>query len=82
MLAGSDSRPRMANADRGIACRFHHNVDIAGYRLRIIGRECRGRDPFGVPANGAAGFARTLRIEVDDKGHLKPRRMRYLRQEH
>ena len=36
----------------------------------------------GIPADGAAGLARALRIEIDDHGHFQPRRMRHLRQKH
>ena len=72
----------MTNADRGIAGGLHDHFDIAGRGLGAIGGEGGGGDPVGVPADGAAGFARALRIEIDDHGHLEPRRVRHLRQKH
>ncbi len=82
MLAGGDRRARMADADGGIAGRLHHHLDIARHRLGAVGDEFRRRDPRIVPADGAAGVFRALRIEVDDHGHLEPRRVRHLRQKH
>ena len=77
-----DRRAGVLDADRGIAGRLHDHFDIAGRRLGRVGGEGGRRDPLGVPADGAAGLARALRIEIDDHGHFEPRRVRHLRQEH
>ena len=72
----------MTDADRGIAGGLHDHFDIVGRRLGAVGGESGGGDPGGVPADGAAGLARALRIEIDDHRHLEPRRVRHLRQKH
>lgn len=82
MLAGRDRGARVADADRGIAGRFHHHLDITRHRLGAVGDKRRRGDALRIPADGAAGLARAFRIEIDDDGHFKARRMRYLRQEH
>ena len=61
MLAGRDRRAGMPDADGGIAGRLDDNVDRAARNgaHAVIG-EGGGRDPLRVPADGAAGFARTV----------------------
>ncbi len=72
----------MADADGRIAGRLHHHLDIAGHGFGAVGDKLRRRDPRVIPADGAAGILGALRIEIDDHGHLQPRRVRHLRQEH
>src|SRR3982075_2640214 len=82
VLAGRNRRARMFDADGGIAGGFHDHFDIARCRFGAIRGECGRSYPRGVPADGAAGLARAIRIEGDDHGHLEPRRMRHLRKKH
>ena len=83
MLAGGDRRAGMADADRRIAGRLHHDVHrAAGNRPRAVIGEGRRRDPRLIPADGLAGVLRALRIEIDDDGHFEARHVRHLRQEH
>ena len=83
MLARRDRGPRMPDADGRIAGRLHHHVHRAAGNCAcaVIGEDGRG-DTIGVPADGAAGFARAVAVDVDDDGHFEPRRMRHLRQKH
>ena len=82
MLAVRNRGAGMFDADGRIAGRLHHHLDIAGNRLGAVGGEGRRCDPVVVPADGAAGLACALRIEIDDDGHFQPRCVRHLRQEH
>ncbi len=83
MLAGRNRRAGMPDADGRIAGRFDHDVHrAAGNRARPVIGESGSRDPLCIPADGAAGFAGTVAIEIDDDGYFKPRRVRYLRQKH
>ena len=83
MLAGRNRRAGMPDADGGIAGRFHHHVHrAAGDRAHAIVGEGGSCDPRLIPADGAAGLARAVAVEIDDQRHLEPRRVRHLRQEH
>ena len=83
MLARRNRRAGVPDADGGIAGRFHHHIHgAAGDGAGAVVGECRRGDPRLVPADGAAGFARALAVDIDDDGHLEPRRVRHLRQEH
>ncbi len=73
----------MLDADGGIAGRLHHHIHrAAGDGARAVIGEHGGRDPLGAPADGAAGLARALAVDVDNDRHLQPRRVRHLRQKH
>ena len=83
MLARRDRRAGMPDADGGIAGGLHHDVHrAAGDRARAVVGERRPRDPRLIPADGAARLAGAVAVEIDDDGHLQPRRVRHLRQEH
>src|SRR5215212_9282583 len=83
MLARRNRRAGMPDADGGIAGRFHYDVHGAtGNRAHAVIGEGGPRDPLRIPADGAAGFAGAVAIDVDDDGHFKPRRVRHLRQKH
>ena len=83
MLAGRNRRAGMPDADGRIAGRFHHDVHrAAGNRAHAVIGEGGSRDPLCIPADGAAGFAGAVAIEIDDDGHFKSRRVRHLRQKH
>ena len=82
VLAGGNRSAGVADADRGIAGGFHDHLDVAAGCGRAIVGEFRRRYACVIPADGAAGVARALRIEIDDHRHFEPRRMRHLRQEH
>ena len=83
MLAGRYRRAGVADADRGIAGRLHHHIDRAARnRPQAVIGEGGGLDPRLVPADGAAGLARAIAVEIDDQRHLQSRCVRYLRQEH
>ncbi len=83
MLARRDRSARVLDADGRIAGRFNDDIHRAARNgaCAVIGED-GGRDPLGAPAHGAAGFARTVAIDIDDDGHLQPRRVRHLRQKH
>jgi hypothetical protein len=83
MPACGNRRAGMADANRRIAGCLNH--DIRG-RVRdrahsVIG-ECGGGYPRFVPADNAAGVARTIRRQIDDRSHFKTRRVRHLCEKH
>ena len=83
MLAGRDRGAGMPDADRGIAGGFHDHVHrAAGDGARAVVGEGGRCDPRLVPADGAAGLAGAVAVEIDDHRHLQPRRVRHLRQKH
>ena len=83
MLAGRNRRAGMPDADGGIAGGFHDDVHrAAGDRARaVVGEGGRAIRAASQPTVRHASRARS-RIEIDDDGHLEPRRVRHLRQEH
>jgi len=83
MFASSNRRTSMAYPNGGIAGGFDHHLDRAALdRRHTVGRECRRVDQCAIPPHGAASFARSLRIEIDDGYDLQPGRMWHLRQKH
>ncbi len=83
MLARRNRGTGMPDADGGIAGGLHHHVHRAARdRADAVVGEGGSRDPCVVPADGAAGLARTVAVEIDDQRHLEARRVRHLRQEH
>ncbi len=83
MPARGDRGARMLDPDGGIAGRLHHHVHRAsGNGARAVIGEDGGGDPLGAPADGAAGLACAVAVDIDDDGHLQPRRVRHLRQKH
>ncbi len=83
VLAGGDGRTRVADAGTGMTCRLDDDLAVARSQLAhgVVG-EAGGGDARIVPADGAACGARAVRREIADGGHLEPRDVRDLREEH
>lgn len=73
----------MSDPRGGVTGRLDHRVDRAVLaRFATVLGKARPPDTFVVPTHGAAGFFRSLRIEVCDHRHVEARNRRDLRQEH
>ena len=83
VLAARECGAGVGDAGRGVARRFHHDVHVGGARRvqRIVG-ESRAGEEGVAPADGAAGGAGAVRIEVRDHAHFESGRRGRLAQEH